>query len=81
MSAELLGVVEGGKNIFNSDILEFGLQGISMLILPRLDLLTQTSWLIYGAEDIGLSFILMQGFFYTGVVLSAALLDMRYRQF
>lgn len=81
MSAELLGVVEGGKNLFNSDVLEFGLQGISMLILPRLDLLTQTSWLIYGTEGIGLGFILMQGVFYTGVVLSAALLDMRYRQF
>ena len=81
MSAELLGVVEGGKQLFNSEILEFGLQLISMLMLPRLDLLTQTSWLIYGPQDIGYAFVLIQGFFYTAVVISAALLDMRYRQF
>lgn len=82
MSAELLGVVASGKNIFNSEWLEFGLQTISALMLPRLDLLTQTSWLIYGPEEaVGLLFVLAQGAIYTALAISAALLDMRYRQF
>jgi hypothetical protein len=82
MSAELLGVVESGKHLFKSDWLEFGLQTISALMLPRLDLLTQTSWLIYGPNDaVGFVFVFVQGVIYTALALTAALLDMRYRQF
>lgn len=82
MSAELLGVVESGKHIFNSEALEWGLQAISALMLPRLDLLTQTSWLIYGPDEgVSLVFVLSQGAIYTALALSAALIDMRYRQF
>ena len=82
MSAELLGVVSSGKYIFDSHWLEIGLQTISALMLPRLDLLTQTSWLVYGIDDtVGVVFVLAQGAIYTALAMCAALLDMRYRQF
>ncbi|MBL4805250.1 MAG: hypothetical protein JKY71_10325 [Alphaproteobacteria bacterium] len=82
MSAELLGVVSSGKYIFDSHWLELALQTISALMLPRLDLLTQTSWLVYGLEDtVGLAFVLSQGAIYSALAICAALLDMRYRQF
>ncbi len=55
---------------------------IISLIVPRLDLLAQSGWLIYGpGPEIGFGFILAQGLIYSGLLLTAALVDLARRQF
>lgn len=55
---------------------------ISMFV-PRLDLMGQSSWLLYGRPDgaIGYGFILMQMLLFSGLVLSAAMVDLKRKQF
>lgn len=77
----LLGIVMSG--LTTAPIMKglaFLLKFIS-LIIPRLDLLTQTSWLIYGTENIGLGFILAQGLVFSALLITAALVDLVRRQF
>ena len=81
MMSQILGIIDSGKNAVDLKILEMIMQAISS-VMPRLDLLTQTSWLVYGPdENIGPAFILMQGIIYSSLILLAALIDMRRRQF
>jgi hypothetical protein len=52
------------------------------IIIPRLDLMGQGSWLLYGVEGpVGWSFILGQGFVFLGLVFSATLIDFKRKQF
>lgn len=63
------------------DILSGAFQMISMLI-PRLDLMTQTSWLLYGPQSAGdFLFIIAQSVIFLFLILLAALIDLRRRQF
>lgn len=82
MMSHLLGIVDSGKlkgTVF--DLMEYGLQAISM-VMPRLDLMGQTNWLIYGFDSsVGFGFIIMQGAIYTILILSATLIDLTLRRF
>jgi len=81
MMSQILGIIDSGKGIMEIKFLEQIMQLISAL-MPRLDLMAQTSWLIYGKEDqIGYLFVVSQCVIYSGVILLAALIDMRRRQF
>jgi len=81
MMSQILGIIDSGKELVNIQALEIVMQVISAL-MPRLDLMAQTSWLIYGPDEkIGYSFILLQGLIYAALILLAALIDMRRRQF
>ena len=81
MMSQLLGIIDSGKEVINLEFLEVIMQAISML-MPRLDLMTQTSWLVYGPDaQTGYIFIIFQGVVYSGLILSAALIDMHRRQF
>jgi hypothetical protein len=52
------------------------------MIIPRLDLMTQTSWILYGTNNGNeYIFILEQAFVFLFMVLLAALIDLRRRQF
>lgn len=52
------------------------------MIIPRLDLMTQTSWLLYGVHDVkAYGFILIQTFVFLFLILLASLIDLRRRQF
>lgn len=51
------------------------------LIIPRLDLMAQTSWLLYGTGNIGLLFICAQGIIFSALLMTAALVDLVRRQF
>ncbi len=51
------------------------------LIIPRLDLMAQTSWLLYGVGDISLAFICAQGIIFSALLMTAALVDLVRRQF
>ncbi len=77
----LLGIVSSG--LTESPMMKglgFVMKFIS-LIIPRLDLMSQTSWLLYGAVDIGLVFICAQGIIFSGLLITAALVDLVRRQF
>lgn len=81
MMSQILGIIDSGKSMLQTEVLETIMQGISM-VMPRLDLMAQTSWLLYGLEDgAGLSFVLAQGAAYTVLVVLATLVDLRFRQF
>ena len=82
MMGLFLGIVDHGIERESLEALVPFFQGISMII-PRFDLMAQSSWLIYGTAEssIGFGFILAQGFVYTLLLLLAALIDLKKRQF
>lgn len=52
------------------------------IIIPRLDMMGQSSWLIYGFDSpVSLGFIFVQGVVFCGLVFSAALFDLQRKQF
>ena len=57
------------------------MQAISLFI-PRLDLMAQTSRLIYGAEGVvGFSFVLYHGVIFAGFIISATIIDLLKKEF
>ncbi len=83
--ARLIGQIHG--IIENRDMgevfsfLEKVMSGVSIFV-PRLDLLGQSSWLIYGFENtINLSAIIIQCFIFCGLILVATYIDLSRRQF
>ncbi len=81
MMAHLLGIIDSQKAdgpLFEG--LSVIMQGISM-VMPRLDLLTQSSWLLYGLDASANLFIVLQGAVYIVLILSAAAIDLLYRRF
>ena len=80
MMSQLLGIIDSDKDVGFAK-LSGVMEGVSML-MPRLDLMTQTSWLVYGMPDnVGYPFLILQGLIYGGVVVWAAYIDLRFRQF
>ncbi len=80
LMGQLLGIVD--SNMVDS----FGVYAMAMqmvsVITPRLDLLGQSSWLIYGVQDgYNLIYALCQGLFFSALVLLAASLDFVKREF
>lgn len=56
--------------------------GLISVIIPRLDLLAQTSWLIYGGSHFSdWIFVVVQGFVFLSLVSVATWVDLRRRQF
>lgn len=82
MIGQLLGIAQNPPVFFPGYELINGLMKLVSMLIPRLDLMTQTSWLIYGAgtvEDYG--FIILQTLVFVVLVLTAALIDLVRRQF
>lgn len=81
MMGQVLGIIDAGKANIGWDAVNFVMQAISV-ITPRLDLLGQTSWLLYGlGEGVHFALVLMQGATFTVLVLVAAMIDLVRRQF
>lgn len=81
MMGQILGIIDQGPKFYNLEILETAMQVISS-ITPRLDLMGQTSWLLYGpAGDISYSFVFVQGIVFAALVLMASMIDLVRRQF
>lgn len=81
LMGQLLGIVDTGLDMSGFAFLSIIFQGISMII-PRLDLMAQTSWLIYEPDgSVGYFFIAGQCVIYTSLILIAALVDLVRRQF
>lgn len=80
LMGQLLGIIDStGKPAFIYNLMEYILQAISA-VMPRLDLMAQTSWLIYG-QSVEISSILLQAAIFTVLIITAALIDLVRRQF
>lgn len=86
MSGQVLGIIDSGKALMSektetTTIMELTMQLVSFL-MPRGDLLGQSSWLLYGVQDtVGYGFVLAQGLIYTSILIIAALIDLVTRKF
>lgn len=60
-----------------------GVMQVISVVIPRFDLMAQTSWLLYGAQDVGMNFlcILLQASVFLFLILTAIYIDLRRRQF
>ncbi len=79
---QILGIIDSGMLTTSGfDLLEVVMQLVS-LVIPRLDMMSQTSWLVYGpGQDVGFLFVLLQGMAYAPLLILAALVDLVRRQF
>lgn len=81
MMGEILGIMDANLSDKNIVALEWVMQIISV-VMPRLDLMGQTSWLIYGADgSMSAVTILLQGGVFTVLLLAACMVDLSRRQF
>jgi len=83
MSGQFLGIADSAilDNSLSSSFMN-GLFQIISVFLPRLDLMAQTSWLVYGIENGAEVFMLIaQALIFSVFVLCACLLDLIRRQF
>ncbi len=81
MMGQILGIIDTGMRIFDAGPLPYIMQVISA-VMPRLDLMAQTSWLLYGpGEQVGFIYIVGQGIVFSILILLAALIDLVHRQF
>lgn len=81
MTGQLLGIIHEHAVTWGGQFLEPVTEVISMLT-PRFDLMTQSSWLIYGPQGHeGFLFLFAQTGVFSLLVLSAAVVDLVRRQF
>ena len=78
---QILGIIERGEESGIHFIMEQLMYYISVLI-PRLDLMGQTAWLLYPLDNIiGYGFIVAQTVIFSAIILCAALIDLTKKQF
>lgn len=81
LMGEILGVLGTAQPLPFYSFLSYVMKMVS-LIVPRLDLMGQTSWLLYGAGgDVGILYVLAQGAIYSTLLVCASLVDLTRRQF
>jgi hypothetical protein len=82
LMGELLGIVYSGSYTPGYHVMAVAMKTVSV-IAPRLDLMAQSSWLIYGpgGDAINPGYVFMQGVIYSLLLIVAALVDMVRRQF
>mgnify|MGYP000942990982 CR=1 FL=1 len=78
---QILGIIAEGTDMGIFTVLENIMLMVSVFV-PRLDLMGQSSWLLYGLEgNINLEVIFTQALLFCGLILSAAYFDLSRRQF
>jgi hypothetical protein len=78
---QLLGIIAAGTAIEAGRGFSIIMKCMSVLI-PRLDLMGQTAWLVYGVDNsVSYVFLFLQFFLFAGLVASASYIDLRNRQF
>lgn len=81
MMGQILGIIASGTAGTVMDGVQM-IMNIVSAITPRLDLMGQTSWLVYGIGDgISFPFVIMQGAIFLVLILAVALIDLVVRQF
>lgn len=80
MMGQILGIVDSSL-VHDTSLMAIAVQIVSM-VMPRLDLMGQTSWLLYGIENnFGYVFVLLQGLAFCTLVLLASIFDFVRKQF
>ena len=84
--ARMIGLLTGIAQTTGDDAVLLRVVGRIMeaisIVVPRLDLFGQTSWLIYGVGgEIGFAVIALQGLVYAPLIIAAAVFDMQRWQF
>jgi hypothetical protein len=78
---DILGIIEKAGETLPFLVLEKIMLVVSIFI-PRLDIMGQTSWLIYGVDGgVGFPFLFLQGAIFSGLIFGAAYIDLNRRQF
>jgi len=83
MMGQILGIIDADKTLWDVPVMEYLMQAISA-VMPRLDLMGQTSWLVYGLPGdsaIGFGFVAAQLAVFVFLVLMAAIIDLKRREF
>ena len=81
LMGQILGIMDQGADTTIIAILEMVMNIVSIFI-PRLDLMGQSSWLLYGVDGaVNLSFIIGQGLVFCILVFGATMVDFIRRQF
>lgn len=80
MMGQILGIIDAGFGVDKFENMSRIMEVIS-LIVPRLDMMAQTTWLVYGPGSDGCGIILAQGVAYTLLLIVASTIDLRRRQF
>jgi len=80
LMGDIIGILESGISNLATQALGLIMTVISFFI-PRLDLIGQTSWLVYGVQDFNYIALSLQIIIFIGLVLSATYLDLKRRQF
>ena len=81
LMGEILGILQKGASGTITHMLGQIMEFISIFI-PRLDLLGQTKWILYGVpNDIDFGFILGQCVVFLCLIIGASIIDMHKRQF
>lgn len=81
LMGEIIGILQHGTDSGWSMLLGKVMEVISIFI-PRLDLMGQSGWILYGMPDnISLPFILGQGVIFLSLIICATIIDMKRRQF
>ncbi|MEM6812368.1 MAG: hypothetical protein AAF549_07870 [Pseudomonadota bacterium] len=77
---DIIGILESGISNIITETLGKVMLVISFFV-PRLDLMGQSSWLVYGVEDFNIMALSAQMIIFLGLILSATYLDLTRRQF
>lgn len=82
LMGQILGIIDRFEYGGAFSLMETVMRIISTII-PRLDLMGQSAWLLYGTDEnsIGYGFILLQALVFSCLVLSAAMIDLKRKQF
>lgn len=81
LMGQLLGIASAGLNVPGATLFSALLKVISVFV-PRLDLMAQSAWLVYGPDDTaGFVFMLGQGAVFTMLIILATCVDLVRRKF
>lgn len=81
MSGQILGTIDSG---FGGGLYDFlgKIVEASSLIVPRFDLLGQSSWLLFGPDGVvGITYILIHGLAFLTLILCASIFDLMRKEF
>lgn len=81
LMGEILGIVDAPGHGVAIDLMSKVMDFVSVFI-PRLDLMGQTKWILYGLpDDISFPFVVIQGLVFSALVVGAGVVDLYRRQF
>lgn len=82
MMGQIFGIIDSGSGAGSPHLETMSsLMQVISIIVPRLDMMAQTSWLVYGPAGDTAGIIVAQGVAYTALLIAAATFDLKRRQF